>query len=64
MIGVRDCIAVGRKLLLMMLVKMLMAPYVVQIIFTIAALVRSITHPNAVTRERRFFYCALEYDPL
>ncbi|KAJ3976948.1 hypothetical protein EV361DRAFT_177656 [Lentinula raphanica] len=43
---------------------MLGAPYVAQFCFSIATLAISLKYPQFVTRERRFFYCALEYSPL
>ncbi|KAJ4482090.1 hypothetical protein J3R30DRAFT_3456379 [Lentinula aciculospora] len=43
---------------------MLGAPYIAQICFSIATLIISLKRPNHVTREHRFFYCALRYPPL
>lgn len=44
--------------------QMLSAPYVVQIGFSIAALIGSLKHPEHVSRARRFFYCTLRLHPL
>ncbi|KAJ3747215.1 hypothetical protein DFH05DRAFT_1521558 [Lentinula detonsa] len=43
---------------------MLGAPYIVQLGFSLATLVISLQNPQYVTRQHRFFYCALEYPPL
>jgi len=43
---------------------MLVAPYVTQIAFTVAALVLSFQHPEGVTRDRKVLYCSLKYFPL
>ncbi|KAJ3801563.1 hypothetical protein GGU11DRAFT_674865, partial [Lentinula aff. detonsa] len=45
-------------------VQMLGAPYIVQFCFSLATLVISLQNPQYVTRQHRFFYCALEYPPL
>ncbi|KAF9029789.1 hypothetical protein BDZ89DRAFT_1065077 [Hymenopellis radicata] len=46
------------------MIGMLVAPYTVQLIFTISNLAISVSHPNLVNRHRRFFYCALKCDAL
>ncbi|KAJ7250839.1 hypothetical protein B0H12DRAFT_1120061 [Mycena haematopus] len=43
------------------MILMLSAPYIVQIGFSITALVGSLRHPERVTRALRFFYCAVKW---
>lgn len=52
------------KLSRLQMVLMLMSPYIAHLAFSIPTLVLSIQHPNKVTRQRRFLYCALQNDPL
>jgi hypothetical protein len=46
------------------MVLMLSAPYIVQIGFSITALIGSLQHPEHVSRHLRFFYCALHWRQL
>jgi hypothetical protein len=41
---------------------MLAAPYVTFAVFAIAGGVLSVQYPSRVNRDRRFFYCSLDYD--
>ncbi|KAJ6559159.1 hypothetical protein DFH09DRAFT_1484920, partial [Mycena vulgaris] len=47
-----------------MMFAMLAAPYIVQLAFSGATLAGAYMHPNAVTRARRVFYCALHLPAL
>ncbi|KAF8195456.1 hypothetical protein BJ912DRAFT_142209 [Pholiota molesta] len=46
------------------LVFMLASPYVAQIVFTLAALIISVNHPDKVSREQQSFYCAISFPAL
>jgi len=46
------------------MIAMLSAPYIVQIAFSVTALVGSLRHPQLITRARRFFYCTLKWHNL
>jgi hypothetical protein len=43
---------------------MLSAPYLVEIAFSVTALVGSLEHPQRVSRARRYFYCTLKWNKL
>ncbi|KAJ7366904.1 hypothetical protein DFH08DRAFT_948899 [Mycena albidolilacea] len=43
---------------------MLSAPYLVEIAFSVTALVGSLEHPQRVSRARRYFYCTLRWNKL
>ncbi|KAF8903107.1 hypothetical protein CPB84DRAFT_800640 [Gymnopilus junonius] len=43
---------------------MLTSPYIAQFSFSIAALIFSLEHPEKVTRQLRFLYCALDHPRL
>jgi len=46
------------------LLVMLTSPYIAQFSFSVAALILSLEHPEKVTRQLRFLYCALDHPKL